>query len=575
MNRLFACTVLLLAASPAFAADANGYTAQYECRAGGPNCNVDVVSLTQQSCQQTISAGTSWSSINWSNDVICIEAGDHTYKGPLTIRSSGTASKRKVLRYSRVNDNDDEPWNQSGANRAMLSQLVLDGADFWIVHRLTIDANNASVKALHLMGGTNSDNNIFNRMLVERAADANVLFDSTNDYNTLQNSVVRNVTLVPGADNDCVQVGGGSNNTVVNNEIYNCSSKGIYTWANGWADGTVIENNDVYVTAERYSDCNGNLTPSDSNAPCAAFETGIGTKAASTDITKPYRIIHNRVWGGRKTDTRLCCSSGTEGQMVSISDGVGDGAGTSTSDFVLFQNNIISDGQIALQHPRTGPKQNSYIGNLFHRLRRFNTGLSAIAMDLGRADAEEIYLNTVVDVQNYYMSIGQTNGDVRCNVFIDAGTKDGSTIGTGSQVDNNAFYGSTKYTANGSDNNVDVALKTRANSTAYSVGDIVRTASAASCLSQSNSACFLYRVTKSGVSAGSSQSYCTTLGCVTVDGTVELQAVRGPYSYRRKLRTVPGGEVQVVPYASAHRASPDAGACPADFSARRGIGIGD
>ena len=36
---------MLFVAWPSFAADPNGYTAQYECRAGGQYCNVDVTAL--------------------------------------------------------------------------------------------------------------------------------------------------------------------------------------------------------------------------------------------------------------------------------------------------------------------------------------------------------------------------------------------------------------------------------------------------------------------------------------------------------------------------------------------------
>ena len=41
---------LFLVTATAWGADANGYTAEYECRAGGPQCNVDVETLTQAAC---------------------------------------------------------------------------------------------------------------------------------------------------------------------------------------------------------------------------------------------------------------------------------------------------------------------------------------------------------------------------------------------------------------------------------------------------------------------------------------------------------------------------------------------
>lgn len=97
------CLVAPFASTNA-APDINGYEAQYECRARNPNCDVDVDTLAQQSCQQTITTATvpttDWSAIDWDNDVICIAAGDHSDRGILSLGSSGTSDRRKVLRYS-------------------------------------------------------------------------------------------------------------------------------------------------------------------------------------------------------------------------------------------------------------------------------------------------------------------------------------------------------------------------------------------------------------------------------------------------------------------------------------------
>ena len=104
------------------AADINGYTAQYECRAGNPNCNVDVATLVAQTCQQTIttddSASTINSKINGGSQYICVRNGDYTSKGKIMITASGTSSARKVLRYTRDLDNDDEPWKQVSNDQA-------------------------------------------------------------------------------------------------------------------------------------------------------------------------------------------------------------------------------------------------------------------------------------------------------------------------------------------------------------------------------------------------------------------------------------------------------------------------
>src|SRR3990167_1982438 len=135
---------LLLFSSNVFAADLNGYTALYECKAGGANCNVDVVTYTIAACAQTIttadSAATINTKLNTGSSPICLTNGDYTGKGTLTLSANGTSGARRVLRYTRSGDDDDEPWNQSGANQAQVSKLDITG-DFWIVHRVTWPSN--------------------------------------------------------------------------------------------------------------------------------------------------------------------------------------------------------------------------------------------------------------------------------------------------------------------------------------------------------------------------------------------------------------------------------------------------
>ena len=57
----FAVILFMLMSWNAFAADLNGYTARYECRAGGPYCDLDVVALGTRPCDQIIAVSTPWS----------------------------------------------------------------------------------------------------------------------------------------------------------------------------------------------------------------------------------------------------------------------------------------------------------------------------------------------------------------------------------------------------------------------------------------------------------------------------------------------------------------------------------
>ena len=582
MKRLIAA-ILLLAAWPALGADVNGYTAQYECRAGGTYCNVDVATITAQSCQQTITTATTptgdWSAINWANNVICIDKGDHTGRGTLTLGSSGTSGTRKVLRYYRSGDNDDEPWNQSEGNKAKIRSIEISNQDYWIIHRLTVLPNSAGTMGIaEREDSAFATDNIISRVLVDGTftgggnSDGLVMMggDSGDARNTIQNSVVRNCDYDPADDNSGVIFGSATDIHVVNNEIYNCT-KQVFTWQSPSTPGVVIENNDLYVVpADVYTNCSGTIN---GTGPCSISENGISLKAGGTS-GNPGKLIQNRVWGFRFSDTSLCCASGTPGDAIDFYryDAAGNG-----TDWVLFQNNIVMDSQYGFINSQ-GVNVNdniSVIGNIFYDIQMFHTGWGESRGWVSYGDnAHELYLNIFISINNgnnAWIETGSiTNSDIRCNVVIDADAATGA-LGVGTQRNHNVYYGTPD---SGETNKLgNFALNTRANSTGYLLNDIIRTT--ATPPESGAAGDYLNKVTVAGTSAGSPPAYTTTLGGTTVDGTMTVQAIRGPYTFKRKLRTVAGGEATVIPYARFHSSAPESLFCPSTYAGRTGIGIGD
>lgn len=577
---LFSVPPLLFHAAPAFAVDMNGYTAQYECRAGNPNCNIDVAALGKRACDQTISPSTPWSSISWSNRTICLEAGDHTSKGTLTIPSSanGSAGSYKVLRYARRDDTNDEPWNQSSSNRAKLSQLVVQG-DYWLVHRLTFPAINGTSPSPRIELSRNSNDQIYSRLLVEGNRKSSHYYGlSPEDCNatpsriTVQNSVFRNVGPIGrGREAIAINFPCGNDMRAVNNEIYDWVSHPLQLGRNAFSDGsrvqmlrTVVENNDLYVTSGLYTDCAGNYTPS---GPCAASESVISTKlrASAGNETK---MIKNRIWGTRYTDMNVCCT-GTTGQAIGNYD---------NNDYILFQNNIIMEAPVGINNIAD---HNSFIGNIFYWIRAFRSDKGSHTIDRwnsndGVAKRYEAYLNTVIlSEKTSFPPLADSEVDTRCNVFIDSGPKRSGTPPSDSVADYNAFYGTPSFAFNGTNTKIDNPLKPRANNTDYRAGDLVRLSSnpKSECTATNDADCFIYKVTVPGKSAGSEPSYCTTPGCSTTDGGMTLTPVRGPYAFYRKLKTSPTRFI--IPYALPYATAPEAHACPADFASRRGVGVSD
>jgi hypothetical protein len=556
MTKYFAALLMFFVVWPSFAADPNGYTAQYECRAGGAYCNVDVASLGKRTCDQTIKASTPWSSINWSSNTICIEAGDHTSKGTLTIPSSasGKSGNYKVLRYYRASDSDDEPWKQSGANQATIKRIVADG-NYWIIHRLRISRSDDA--------GANETygNNIWNRMLIENSTRRLFRFRAAGD--TLQNSVIRKAgdNFTPATDEHCTDSSGGdvTNSRLVNNEIYDCTGDAFQNNKGTNFSGFVIENNDMYVSKDY-------IAPAVAGRACA--EQGIDIKTPGATSGNPAKIIHNRFWGFKRTDTN-CGGSGSRGEGIIVNGEV------IPTDYILIQNNIFTDMPSAVGINAGDGGNVSIVGNVIYNI--YDATNDTQGLKLQNSFNTEVYLNTIINSSDSWARLDDTGNDYRCNVMIDSGPHTGS-LGTGSQIANNVYYGiaGTKLDSNF----INKTLTTRANSQAYSLGTIIRTNSSptTACTATNSAGCFLYKVITAGTSASSNPGYCTSLGCVQQDGTMQLRAVRGPYAFYRKQHTSP--ERFTIPYARAYASTtntaenaPEAFACPSNYSKRLGVGI--
>lgn len=555
--------------STVFAADLNSYTAQYECISGGANCNVDVATLTAAACDQTITTATTpttdWTAITWTNTNICIQTGDHTGRGVLNLGASGTSGTRKVLRcVTSGGAVCSNPVDTTDANRARIKFLETNGHDYWIIDRIRIEPSGSGTYPVHFH--PNSTNIIFNRFLVEGGgADGDIINVEGGSNHTIQNGVVRNSAAV-NLNNDHVGIGVGNSSTtpnnihIVNNEVYNIRGHQIQIGTSGSDPkfpGTVVENNDLYVDTSYYTDCSGNLTVA---GPCAAAAFPLVIKSGGTSAN-PIRVIHNRIFGSRPSDNALCCDfGGDQGAAVIINAD----SPTADSDYVLFQNNIVFDSQYGIIMGSAGADRDSFIGNIFYGIKKYKTNEDSVAINLYGIGTGEIYLNTVIDSFSWIDPTG-SNNDIRCNVAIDNGAAVGSP-GSGTQMDNQVCYGTTGCIGG---NTISKTLNTRANSTAYSLDDIIRTTGTPP--EDGTAGDFLYKVTSAGTSAGSPPGYCTTLGCTTIDGSMTVKAIRGPYSYYRKLNTSP--EQKQIPYERAHTSDLGASSCLSGFASRTGVGI--
>lgn len=448
LKRLFALSPLCLLTNIALGADQNGYTAQYECRAGGAYCNVDVSHLANRACDQVITPSMPWSSINWSNNTICLQAGDHTAKGVLDIPSSanGSSNNYKVLRYYRSGDTNDNPWSQS--QRATLKGVRVNGSDYWLFHRIAIDGNGSNTHSgfeLTMHGGAN--NIIVNRILAENFQYSIVRTFNNGPNITIQNSVIRKTVVHPEYENQCIELDSTSRARVVNNEISDCN-KAI---SSGNGDPSLldakIENNDLYVSEDAHTDCAGNRMP---GGPCATNEAIISFKTGGT-AAEPIEIIHNRIWGARSGDGTLM-GNYNWGEAPSIS--LSQAPEGYTANYVLVKNNIIWDAQAGISNWWGTPNHVSIIGNIIYDIKR-RTQWDVFPIRLNRMENVEVYLNTIIDSPETWLKLsGEVREtDVRCNVSLNSGRLMG-TVSSSTQIENNAFYNTPVYSTGNPSSNI-------------------------------------------------------------------------------------------------------------------------
>ena len=361
--------------------------------------------------------------------------GDHTSKGILWLENtSGTSGNYKVLRYYRSDDNDDDPWNQTEANRTRIHSIGVDGGvHHWIIHRLTMDRNEVSHPGTGsnrpgiYFGNTSAVSNIIaNRVLIQEIDSTGVTFGTYNGTrNTIQNSVIRTLgTHTYGQENQNVELGISTDAYVINNEISDgnkCVSAG-----DGTAPiGAVVENNDCYLSDAGRSIC-GTTTYSPSGTCSGYLEAGMSYKNGGTSA-KPLRVLHNRIWGLRYANGQLIQSG--DNPAISISaDAYGNGC-----DYCLIQNNIVTDVELGIWNYHslgTGahdkPDNASVIGNLIYHVVDYNPTIPKEYVSgftyRGMVNSEW-YLNTVIDAKDSWFTLQSvgTGNDIRCNVAIASG----------------------------------------------------------------------------------------------------------------------------------------------------------
>lgn len=435
--------VLLFPASLSFATYDN-FQAEYEKVISLPDCNAS------NSEVKIIQSDADWKEINNTKfRVFCVRPGDYSGAGLITITESGTSTSNRYLILSKENDTGKMPWEVASNERATLAAILFNGAGHWVVDRLAVTNPNNKLAGNKLLDvKSKSHDLIFNGLLLEKNND--ILFRITEGGKdiTLQNSVLRDPKLINNKANSCIYIairdsdGPTIRSRIVNNEIYNCPEDGIQINSNTkktapahGLDGIIVENNDIYITHDMYTDGKGNFN---TKGPYSCAENAIDIKITHVKSAEDIaQFLHNRIWGFRtvEPDTGLCDQNGSPtAPAIAIHH--------TYADYILVKDNIITDSENGIYIAKSGPNNISLIGNLLYDVANKTKKRAALVLQHG--SKIEAYNNAVV-ASGSYLEGGASKVDMRNNIFINSGNWRQKDISSDSHVKHNAFFNTVTY----------------------------------------------------------------------------------------------------------------------------------
>lgn len=349
-----------------------------------------------------------------------IMPGDYRKWGILKIRTSGNAEQPKIISY--YNPKLDKPYAEklpintplSPQHHVILEAFDIVEADHWILNGLTFSGNSEKNKRGKVGGrysrfAVYANHNIINRCLFEGVVNhpSNIRI-SFSDYNCIQNSIVRNLI---GDDQVGILLKGEKSraigNRIINNEIYDCNDGIQLTYStsfapNGYLSGTIIENNDIYLTPKAYSKQKNGFA-------CAENAIDIKMGGESAKPEDIVLILKNRIWGFRPTDTN-CGGSGSLGRGIGLH---------LQANNIILKDNICFDlpGGINVSNKNLANTHVAVLNNLFFDIKKFDKKRKFAPAISAGADVD-VYYNTIKGAQTSLLIPSKKISRVQCNTII-------------------------------------------------------------------------------------------------------------------------------------------------------------
>lgn len=287
----------------------------------------DICSLNQTSSDVvfiTEADASSWTALqNIINDeskrFFCFSPGDYSLTDSnfrqLKLTTSGTQNKKRYILLNNGNDTHPAKLNRNTTELARVA-FNFEGASYWVIDRMAywdgqekIDVHNPT-PIISIGKMIPSTNNTINRYYLSNVESGIYIYPESNNT-TIKNCRLENNATYYKYDQAAIALHNLRkdnvsiiNTKILNNEIVNFVD-GVQT-VNGHSydsnlnyEGTIIENNLIYVDSQIYTDGNGTLQ-SDGNYSLS--ENAIDVKVGSSNINNPVIIRNNKMWGFRKSD---------------------------------------------------------------------------------------------------------------------------------------------------------------------------------------------------------------------------------------------------------------------------------
>jgi hypothetical protein len=347
-----------------------------------------------------------------------VTPGDYSAWGPLAIvAKNGQPQRKRVIRYFGPSRGSHPAVRAMRGfdNQAIIESIHAENAHHWIIHGLTVtraeeiqDLVQVFPSALaHDLG---SSRIILDELLVEGTPGLHAIQIRNSSDNCVQNCVIRNATLsrldrvgvyiktsIPN-DPPAPLVVTATGNVIANNEIVNHGdaiqlghTKSLALI--GRVDGTIIEENDLYVTPE-YIDL---LAGGDQGC----IENAIDIKVGAHDAASPVRIRNNRIWGYRAIPHDDCGGGGEaivvhcEAKNVRIEQNVIFGLPLGIRTEKWFETSDVNPGECSVDN--MNPTRGVLVeGNVFYDIHAFpeqtDADLNGVVLRIG-TPAEHVRRN--------------------------------------------------------------------------------------------------------------------------------------------------------------------------------------